>query len=145
MRGGQREDALIEHGCNYFGKTTIRSAPFAPFMRQDLLQLALDLNVPIPKIYGEIQRSGDGTLFTTGAQRTGCQMCGFGIHMESRPHRFDKLYDRNPKEWNFWMNECCTDENGNKYGWGKVLDYIGVEWDQVGRQITIDEYIGDKQ
>jgi hypothetical protein len=22
----------------------------------------------------------------------------------------------------------CTDENGNKYGWGLVLDYIGVPW-----------------
>ena len=28
--GGRRQDALEEHGCNYFGKTTIRSAPFAP-------------------------------------------------------------------------------------------------------------------
>ena len=53
-RGGQREEALVEHGCNYFGKNTIRSAPFAPFLRQDLLQLALDLKVPIPEIYGTI-------------------------------------------------------------------------------------------
>ena len=27
-----------------------------------------------------------------------------------------------------WMYECCTDENGNKYGWAKVLDYIGVKY-----------------
>ena len=27
--GGRRQEALEEHGCNYFGKTTIRSAPFA--------------------------------------------------------------------------------------------------------------------
>ncbi len=31
--GGQREKALISHGCNYFGKTTTRSAPFAIFTR----------------------------------------------------------------------------------------------------------------
>lgn len=31
--GGQREGALTEHGCNYFGKNVIRSAPFAPFLR----------------------------------------------------------------------------------------------------------------
>ena len=54
--GGQREEALVDHGCNYFEKTVIRSAPFAPFLRQDLLQLALDLNVPVPKIYGEIKK-----------------------------------------------------------------------------------------
>ena len=128
--GGQREEALIEHGCNYFGKNVIRSAPFAPFLRQDLLQLALDLNVPVPEIYGEIARKPDGTLYTTGAQRTGCSMCGFGVHMEKRPHRFDQLRQRNPKEWEFWMYRCCTDpKTGEKYGWGRVLDYIGVPWE----------------
>lgn len=130
--GGQREEALVEHGCNYFGKNTIRSAPFAPFLRQDLLQLALDLDVPVPEIYGEIKRKVDGTLYTTGAQRTGCSMCGFGIHMEKRPHRFDRLRERNPKEWEFWMYRCVTDpETGEKYGWGRVLDYIGVLWEDV--------------
>jgi hypothetical protein len=55
-------------------------------------------------------------------------MCGFGIHMEQRPHRFDRLRERNEKEWDFWMNKCCEDADGTKYGWGRVLDYIGVEW-----------------
>lgn len=128
--GGQREEALTEHGCNYFGKGVIRSAPFAPFLRQDLLQLALDLDAPVPEIYGRIERTADGTLRTTGAQRTGCSMCGFGIHMEKRPHRFDQLRKRNPKEWEFWMYRCCTDPvTGEKYGWGRVLDYIGVPWE----------------
>ena len=139
--GGRRQEALEEHGCNYFGKTTIRSAPFAPFLRNDLLQLALDLDVPIPEIYGRIERDPNGNLRTTGAQRTGCEMCGFGVHMEKRPHRFDKLYDRNPKAWDYWMNKCCIDKDGNKYGWGLVLDYIGVEWRQQGRQMILSEYM----
>lgn len=126
--GGRREKSLMMHGCNYWGKTTVRSAPFAIFSRQDILQLAIDLHVPVPEIYGTIERKPDGTLYTTGAQRTGCSMCGFGIQLEKRPHRFDQLYFRNPKEWDFWMNRCCTDENGNPFGWGKVLDYIGVGW-----------------
>lgn len=124
--GGRRAKSLRINGCNYFGKSTIRSAPFAIFSRQDILQLALDLNVPVPEIYGTIERKEDGTLYTTKAQRTGCSMCGFGIHLEKRPHRFDLLKERNPKEWHYWMYECCTDEHGNKYGWAKVLDYIGV-------------------
>ncbi len=128
--GGQREEALVEHGCNYYGKTTMRSAPFAPFLRQDLLQLALDLNVPVPEIYGTIERKADGTLYTTKAQRTGCSMCGFGIHLENRPHRFDRLRERNEKEWEFWMYRCVKDKStGEVFGWGKVLDYIGVEWE----------------
>lgn len=125
--GGRRAKSLMLNGCNYFGKTTIRSAPFAIFNRQDLLQLALDLNVPVPEIYGTIEQKEDGTLFTTKAQRTGCSMCGFGIHLEKRPHRFDHLKAQNPKEWEYWMFNCCTDENtGEKYGWARVLDYIGV-------------------
>lgn len=124
--GGRRAKSLMLNGCNYFGKSAIRSAPFAIFTRQDLLQLALELEVPVPEIYGTIERKEDGTLYTTKAQRTGCSMCGFGIHLEKRPHRFDLLKERNPKEWNFWMYECCTDEKGQKYGWARVLDYIGV-------------------
>ena len=82
----------------------------------------------IPEIYGTIERDKDGTLRTTKAQRTGCSMCGFGIHMEKRPHRFDMLYQSNPKEWDYLMFHLCKDENGNDYGWAKVLDYIGVGW-----------------
>lgn len=128
--GGQREIGLIKNGCNYVGKDTARSCPLNYFSRQDLLQLALDLNVPVPRIYGEIVRDPDGTLRTTRAQRTGCSMCGFGIHMEGRPHRFDRLREDNPKEWEFWMRSCCEDpETGDKFGWGRVLDYIGVGWE----------------
>lgn len=120
--GGQRRSALIKNGCNYYGKTVIRSCPFAIFNRQDILQLALDLKVPVPRIYGEIVRESDGTLRTTRAQRTGCSMCGFGIHIEKRPHRFDRLREDNEKEWSFWMYA---------QGWGKVLDYIGVKWESI--------------
>lgn len=117
--GGRRKKSLMQNGCNYFGASTIRSAPFAIFSRNDLLQLALDLNVPVPEIYGEIVRDEDGNLRTTGAQRTGCSMCGFGIQLEKRPHRFDRLRDSNPKEWAYYMYTI---------GWGDVLDYIGIEW-----------------
>lgn len=132
--GGQRADALEEHGCNYFGKSTARSCPFSFFYHSDVVHLACDLGVPIPEIYGKVEISeelneyGDHEYKTTGEQRTGCSMCGFGIQMETRPHRFDRLYERNPKEWEFWMNACCTDQNGEKYGWGRVLDYIGIPW-----------------
>lgn len=164
--GGQREEALTDHGCNYYGKTVMRSAPFAPYLRNDILRLAMDMNeyylthtgefeklyyaqpyskdkdgnkIPyepvdtiIPAIYGGIVSDDKGNLRTTGAQRTGCSMCGFGVHMEKRPHRFDRLRERNPKEWEFYMNNCCTNpETGEKYGWGRVLDYIGVEWKDI--------------
>ncbi len=117
--GGQRELGLMKNGCNYYGKKVTRSCPFAIFNRNDILQLAIDMGTPIPEIYGEIKRQPDGTLETTKAKRTGCTMCGFGIHIEKRPHRFDRLRETNYKEWKFWMYDM---------GWGKVLDYIGVRW-----------------
>jgi hypothetical protein len=120
--GGRRQKSLMINGCNYFGASTIRSAPFAIFSRQDLLQLAVDLKVPVPAIYGRIKRDENGMLYTTKAQRTGCSMCGFGIQKETtRPHRFDLLYKENPKEWDFWMNDM---------GFGHVLDYVGFKWRQ---------------
>jgi len=123
---GRREISLIKHGCNYYGKTVTRSCPFAIFTKTDLLRLVLELNVPIPTIYGEIVELADGTLTTTKATRTGCTMCGFGIHMEKRPHRFDLLRESDPKQWEFWMYD---------QGWGKVLTYIGVKWENHQGQL----------
>lgn len=61
---------------------------------------------------------------------------------EKRPHRFDRLREDNPQEWHYWMYECCTDSSGVKYGWGRVLDYIGVPWEDVpdkSEQLTLFE------
>ena len=55
--------------------------------------------------------------------------------MEKRPNRFDRLRDQNPREWDFWMNHVCQDVDGNWYGWGRVLDYIGVEWKNAPGQV----------
>lgn len=128
--GGQRKWGLMKNGCNYYGKTVTRSCPFAIFTRQDILGLAVELGTPVPTIYGEIKRQSDGTLETTRARRTGCTMCGFGVHMEKRPHRFDRLRHDNPKEWAFWMYD---------QGWGKVLDWIGVPWEnEVEKQSVLE-------
>lgn len=148
---GRREKALMVNGCNYISPGTKRSCPFAIFSRQDLLQLALDLHVPVPEIYGEIVRDPDGTLRTTKAQRTGCSMCGFGIHMEKRPHRFDHLWRRNPGEWEMWMKHVDRLPDGSWYGWGHVLDYIGVEWRNPEeqfweeQQVTWEEILDGKE
>lgn len=157
--GGQRADALEEHGCNYFGKTTARSCPFSFYYHSDVIHLAVDLNVHIPEIYGDVVISqekneyGDYEYSTTGEQRTGCSMCGFGIQLETRPHRFDRLYERNKREWEYWMRLCCKDKDGKPYGWGRVLDYIGVPWqdpehwylnadgEQIPGQMSIYDYM----
>ena len=65
--------------------------------------------------------------------------------MEPRPHRFDRLRERNPKAWNYWMYHVCKDADGTEDGWGRVLDYIGVQWQdipQTNEQITFDDING---
>ena len=69
-------------------------------------------------------------------------MCGFGIQLESRPHRFDRLYERSPKEWDFWMNHCCKHEDGTDYGWGEVLDYLGIAWRNPKHWFLKSEFSG---
>lgn len=145
--GGRRQKALMMHGCNYISPGTKRSAPFAIFDRDDLLRLTLEMDVwyqehwkefsdihmdsIVPTIYGRIEKGADGKLMTTGAQRTGCSVCCFGLHLEKRPHRFDKLYQTNPKEWEFWMRTM---------GLSTVLDYIGVDWEP---QLTMFDLAGN--
>ena len=174
--GGQREEGIVDHGCNYYGKTVMRSCPFGSWLRNDVLRLALEMDdwyhnhlelfekkfheqpygkdkeyIPvksiIPEIYGTIRRKPNGDLYTTGAQRTGCSLCGFGIHMEKRPHRFDRLREKNPKEWEYLMYRLVTDsETGEQYGWGRVLDYIGVGWeDYPENQLTLFDVWSDDE
>lgn len=125
---------LAFNGCNYWSKGTKRSAPFSFFYHSDVVHLAVDLGVHIPEIHGEVKTRENKDIpdgveyYTTGEQRTGCSMCGFGVQLEKRPHRFDRLYLRNPKEWEFWMEKCCKDPDGTPYGWGRVLDYVGIGW-----------------
>jgi len=37
------------------------------------------------------------------------------------------------------MYRCCTDpETGERFGWGRVLDYIGVEWEEDRRKVVVE-------
>ncbi len=121
------EDKSIQDVHKRLGVISLKSALRPYGTHWNKAQIIQEFGFPVPEIYGTIERRADGTLYTTKAQRTGCSMCGFGLHLEKRPHRFDLLKERNPKEWQYWLYECCTDEQtGEKYGWARVLDYIGV-------------------
>lgn len=38
------------------------------------------------------------------------------------------------------MNRCCVDENGIPYGWGKVLDYLEIGWQDIP-DTSLDSFI----
>ena len=61
----------------------------------------------------------NGRLTTTGAKRTGCMFCMFGVHLEKKPNRFQSMALTHPKQYDFCIH---------KLGCGKVLDFLDVPY-----------------
>lgn len=108
----------MKYGCNAFSKKEPTSQPMSFWTEQDVLQYLRMTGIPYASIYGNIVER-DGKLITTGAHRTGCMFCMFGLHLEKEPNRFQCMALTHPKQYDFCIN---------KLGCGKVLDYIGVPY-----------------
>ena len=114
----RREAAYLKTGCNAFQKKDPSSQPMSFWLEQDVLEYLRLTGIPYASIYGDIVEQG-GKLVTTGAHRTGCMFCMFGLHLEKEPNRFQRMALTHPKQHDFCIN---------KLGCGKVLDYIGVPY-----------------
>ena len=118
-----RTKRWIQYGCNAFSSKHPISAPMSFWTEQDVLRYIKTMDIPIAKIYGniiEICRGGGTLLQTTGAQRTGCMFCCFGVQRERCPNRFQQMYVSHPKQWDYCIN---------KLGLKEVLDYIHVPYE----------------
>lgn len=117
-----RRQAWMRNGCNAFNSQTPKSTPMAFWTEQDVLEYILAKNIPIAPIYGEIVRGKDGKLKTTGAHRTGCMFCLFGIHHEKQPNRIQQLYYTHPKIYDYILD---------KMGFRDVMDYMHIPYEPV--------------
>ena len=113
-----RQNTYLKYGCNAFSKKEPTSQPMSFWLEQDVLRYLQMTRIPYSLIYGDIVEES-GKLVTTGAHRTGCMFCMFGLHLEKQPNRFQRMALTHPKQHNFCVN---------KLGCGKVLDYIGVPY-----------------
>lgn len=130
-----RTQKWLASGCNGFNLKTPKSMPMAFWTEQDVLQYIVRNDLPICELYGDIvvdyekmgQVDGQMSMFmdnkplkTTGARRTGCMGCLFGIHLEDNPNRLEQMKETHPRvyEWLFkpW------DEGG--MGYKEILDWI---------------------
>ena len=91
-----RESTWIKNGCNAFTSRRIISQPLMFWKEQDILKYIYDNKLKICSVYGEVKVDEDGKYYTTGCDRTGCVMCGFGCHLEKEPNRFQKLAESHP-------------------------------------------------
>lgn len=114
-----RKQNWLRTGCNAFNNKEPKSQPLSFWTEQDILQYLKQFNIPYASIYGDIVENEHGKLMTTGASRTGCMFCMFGVHLEKNPNRFQRMAVTHPKQYDYCIN---------KLGCGKVLDYIGVDY-----------------
>lgn len=85
----------LNHGCNAFNGLRPISNPMAFWTEQDILQYIYERQLKICSVYGKVIKE-DGIYKTTGCKRTGCMLCGFGIHLEKSPNRFEMLKESHP-------------------------------------------------
>jgi len=102
----QRQKQYIQHGCNAFNMSNPQSRPIMFWKEKDIWDYIKKHNLKYSSIYDK------------GLKRTGCIFCGFGVHCEKRPNRFDILKKLHPKLYDYCMD---------KLGIYDVLKYIGID------------------
>jgi len=92
-------------GCNAYDQKQPMSMPLAFWREED--------------IWSYIQRAGIGysSVYDMGYDRTGCMFCGFGVHMEGIPNRFQRMKKTHPKHWKYCMD---------RLGMREVIRYINM-------------------
>lgn len=125
-----RRISWLKNGCNAFDATEPKSTPMAFWTEQDVLSYIKRMGILISPIYGDIVEGRDGKLKTTGAQRTGCMYCLFGIHHEKQPNRIQRLYYSHPKIYNYILD---------KLGFREVMDFMKIPYEPViDKQLMMD-------
>lgn len=119
----QRETNWLLYGCNAFDHKRPSSRPMSFWTEQNVLEYLKLTGIPYCEVYGDIIEEG-GALKTTGADRTGCMFCMFGVHLEKEPNRFQRMKGTHPKQYEYCMKP--VEEGG--LGLAAVLDYIGVKY-----------------
>lgn len=116
-----RQSVWIRHGCNAFSAKFPASTPLSFWREQDILEYIKANNVPIAKIYGDV--IGDkGSLKCSGASRTGCMFCLYGVQYEAEPNRFQRMKETHPKQY-AW---CMKDVEQGGLGLDRVLNYMNI-------------------
>ncbi len=134
-----RTQSWLQNGCNAFDSKNPMSNPMSFWTEQDVLLYIKENNLPICSVYGEVVTDYEAMgqcenqmsftdfgifdkerplLKTTGCQRTGCVLCGFGCHLE-KESRFELLKQTHPKFHNLLY---VLKNNGVTYA--EAIDWV---------------------
>lgn len=126
-----RQQSYLKTGCNAFESKRPTSTPLAFWREQDILQYIYETKLPINKAYGEVIIIDD-IYKTTKCDRTGCVFCGFGVHLEDCPNRYQKLQLTHPQLYTYCMD---------KLGFKEVCEYMDIPY--INSEITEIEDLKD--
>ena len=133
-----RTSQWLQNGCNGFDLKIPTSNPMSFWTEQDVLLYIKENRLPICSVYGNVitddEETGQTTLadfmdmeefelgrpilHTTGCDRTGCVLCGFGCHLE-KESRFERLKQTHPKFHNLLY---VLKNNGITYA--EAIDWV---------------------
>ena len=124
-----RKRVYLKHGCIIHDSKRPKCTPLGFWTKQDILQCIQENNIEIPSIYGEVEAHGE-TLKFSGEPRTGCDICGFGIHLD--PERLTRLKKRNRKMYDYMLNGGQWVEKDitrpMRKAWGEPLEESNLYW-----------------
>ena len=90
-------------------------------------------------MYGDVIKDQHGKYQTTGEQRTGCVLCGFGCHKESEPNHLQRL-TVSPNITHRKMYEWGMKITNNGVTYQEALEHCNIPtqtWESVG-QMQLD-------
>ena len=136
--GRMRKQAWLRHGCNAFDSVKQTSNPMSFWTEQDVLQYIKERGIEIAPVYGEIVRTDkdgmvllpwatEGMLATTGAKRTGCIFCAFGLQSEKGETRFQRLKRTHPKLYEYAVGGGQWIDNPD-YVDGLIMEPDAIGW-----------------
>lgn len=97
-----RKTEYLKHGCIMHDLKRPKCTPVGFWTPQDMMECIYKYKIEIPKIYGEVVKLEDGTFKYSGEQRTGCEICAFGIIFDTE--RFVRLEERKPNLYKQMMD-----------------------------------------
>ena len=145
-----RTQQWLNNGCNGFQLKSPIINPMSFWFEQDVLAYIYENKLPINPVYGDVvidygnQLDGQmdlsqfgilelerPTLKTTGAKRTGCFACGFGMHRErcAEMSRIQNIIDySNPNLADWMLRGGHFDENGLWKPYKGLGMWFIIEW-----------------
>lgn len=94
----QREQSWLKTGCNYkLPDGSVKSKPLGAVSLDAILYAIKEREIPLSLDYGKVVYCDETKCYRcTGAQRTGCALCGFGVKFD--PDRFIRLQETEPSK-----------------------------------------------